>query len=364
VETSTSELGTVVTEKMVNDLPLNGRNFTQLLELTPGVSPISVAQNSGGWTAAPIGNFTFPSVNGQTNRSNLFMLDGINNQGSFESTYAIAPQLDDIQEFKVQSHNDEAQFGGALGAVVNVATKGGTNSFHGDAFDYLRNNVLDTRGFFLPSSQPKQAYEQNQFGGTIAAPIVIPHLYNGRDKTFFYASYEGFRDHVAESNLYRVPTAAELSGDLSDFTDSHGNLIQIYNPLSTRPDPNHPGYSLLDPFPNNQIPKNLINPQMLAYAALFPAPVNTGFTAYNGLDTSPYILREDTASIRFDEQLSSRDSIFVRYTGTTQPIHSSGGFDGYVAAQYNHGYNGAVSYSHTFSGSRNGLGLWAQQHGI
>jgi len=122
VQTSTSELGTVVTQNMVNDLPLNGRNFTQLLTLTPGVSPISVAQNNGGWTAQPLGSFSFPSVNGQTNRSNLFMLDGINNQGSFESTYAIAPQIDDIQEFKVQSHNDEAQFGGALGAVVNVAT--------------------------------------------------------------------------------------------------------------------------------------------------------------------------------------------------------------------------------------------------
>src|SRR5579863_1283336 len=185
VETSTSELGTVVTQTMVNDLPLNGRNFTQLLELTPGVSPISVAQNSGGWTAQPLGAFTFPSVNGQTNRSNLFMLDGINNQGSFESTYAIAPQIDDIQEFKVQSHNDEAQFGGALGAVVNVVTKGGTNSFHGDGFEFLRNNALDARNFFTPPTQSVTPYKQNQFGGTIAGPVIIPHVYNGRDKTFF-----------------------------------------------------------------------------------------------------------------------------------------------------------------------------------
>ena len=352
IETSTAELGTVVNQKMVNDLPLNGRNFTQLLELTPGVSPISVAQNSGGWTAQPLGSFTFPSVNGQTNRSNLFMLDGINNQGSFESTYAIAPQIDDIQEFKVQSHNDEAQFGGALGAVVNVVTKGGTNTFHGDGFEFLRNNVLDARGFFIPPTQKLTPYKQNQFGGTIGGPVVIPHLYDGHNKTFFYATYERFRLHAGASGLYRVPTAAELGGDLSDFVDNSGKLIQIYNPFSTRPDPNHTGFSLLDPFPNNQIPKTLINSNMLAYAAtLFPKPIDTGKPEFNGLDTTPFIQLQNEASLRFDRQVSAKDTMFVRYTGMTQPQHYSGGFGGYVGAVYFHGYNAAVSWIHTFAGS-------------
>ena len=352
IETSTAELGTVVDQKMVNDLPLNGRNFTQLLELTPGVSPVSVAQNSGGWTAQPLGAFTFPSVNGQTNRSNLFMLDGINNQGSFESTYAIAPQIDDIQEFKVQSHNDEAQFGGALGAIVNVVTKGGTNAFHGDGFEFLRNNVLDARGFFIPPAQKLTPYRQNQFGGTIGGPVMIPRLYDGRNKTFFYASYEGFRLHQAASNLYRVPTAAELGGDLSDFKDNSGNLIQIYNPFSTRPDPNHPGYSLLDPFPGNHIDPNLINPGMLAYATtLFPKPINTGNPNFNGLDTTPFIQLQDEASLRFDRQMSAKDTMFIRYTGVTQPQHYSGGFGGFVGAVYFHGYNTAISWVHTFAGS-------------
>lgn len=352
IETSTAELGSVVTQKMVDGLPLDGRNFTELLQLTPGASPISVAQNSGGgYSVPPVGAFTFPSINGQTNRSNLFLMDGINNQGSFGSTYNVAPQVDDIQEFKVQSHNDEAQFGGALGGIVNVVTKGGTNALHGDAFEFLRNRVLDARGFFLPPAQPKQAFVQNQFGGTVAGPVVIPRIYNGKDRTFFYASYEGFRDHIAESTLYRVPTPAELSGNLSDFTDSNGNLIQIYNPFSTRPDPAHPGYSLLDPFPNNRIPSDLISPNMVAYAALFPAPVNTGFPQYNGLDTSPYIVRQDQASIRFDEQFSTRDSIFARYTGVTQPDGGSGGFGGYHSNLYAHGYNVALTYTHTFQGN-------------
>src|SRR5436190_4711645 len=119
IESSTSELGAVVTEKQVVDLPLNGRNFTQLLSLTPGVAPISVSQNSGGFGNVASGTqFSFPSINGQTNRSNFFLTDGLNNQGAFSSTYAVPPIIDAIGEFKVNSHNDLAEFGGVLGGVI------------------------------------------------------------------------------------------------------------------------------------------------------------------------------------------------------------------------------------------------------
>ena len=129
VETTSAELGVAIVKAEVNDLPLNGRNFTQLLTLTPGVSSINVSQNAatgGGVWSNPIGTFSYPSVNGQSNRSNLFLLDGVNNQGSFGSTYAVAPIVDEVQEFKVQSHNDDASFGGVLGGIVNVVTKSGT----------------------------------------------------------------------------------------------------------------------------------------------------------------------------------------------------------------------------------------------
>ncbi len=131
IESSTSELGTVIGDQEVVDLPLNGRNFTQLITLTPGVSPASVAQNSGGFGTNPVGSFSFPSINGQINRSNVFTLDGINNVGSHVNTYAVAPIVDAIQEFKVQSHNDQAEFGGGVGGVINVVTKSGTNELHG-----------------------------------------------------------------------------------------------------------------------------------------------------------------------------------------------------------------------------------------
>jgi Carboxypeptidase regulatory-like domain/TonB-dependent Receptor Plug Domain len=181
LEASTAEIGTVINTADVNDLPLNGRNFTELLTLTPGVSPVSVAQNNTGggqWAGNAIGTFTFPSVNGQTNRSNLFYLDGINDEGSFISSYATPPIVDQIQEFKVQSHNDLAEYGQTLGGIVNVATKSGTNQFHGDAWEFLRNNAFDARNPFLATVPP---FKQNQFGGTLGGPVILPG-YNGKTK--------------------------------------------------------------------------------------------------------------------------------------------------------------------------------------
>ena len=220
---------------------------------------------------APIGSFTFPAVNGARNRSNFFMLDGINNQGGFLSTYAVPPIVDSIQEFKVQSHNDEAQFGQAEGGIVNVVTKSGTNSFHGSAWEFLRNDKLDARNFFVSEVTPLR---WNQFGGSIGGPVILPH-YNGRNKTFFFAAYEGFREHSPAETLGLVPTPQEIAGDLSDIPG------QIYNSYSTRPDPNLPGQYLRDPFmcdaagnalptnasgvqqpgtPCNKIPSSLLDP--------------------------------------------------------------------------------------------------------
>src|SRR5215469_3314180 len=226
LETSTSELGVAVVRKQVNDLPLNGRNFTQLLNLTPGVSTVNVSQNSatsGGIWSNPVGTFSYPSVNGQSNRSNLFLLDGVNNEGSFGSTYAIPPIVDNIQEFKVQSHNDDASFGGVVGGVVNVVTKSGTAQFHGSGWEFIRNKDLDALNPLIkPNQQPQ--FQQNQFGATFGGPLPIPGEHPRR--TFFFLSYEGYRNHTAASNRYITPTATQLAGDLTGITG------QIYNPFT------------------------------------------------------------------------------------------------------------------------------------
>jgi hypothetical protein len=180
VDSPTSELGTVIATKPANDLPLNGRNFTQMLTLTLGVSPISAGQNSAGgsgWGGLAVGTFTFPSVNGQRNRSNMFVLDGSNDL-AFLGSYNYSPIIDDIQEFKVQSHNDLAGIGGVVGGIVNVVSKAGTNMFHGSVWEFLRNEQVDARNFFLPTRNPLR---QNKFGVTAGGPVLLPHPHNGRN---------------------------------------------------------------------------------------------------------------------------------------------------------------------------------------
>src|SRR5579864_8616250 len=362
LETSTAELGVAVVKEQVNDLPLNGRNFTQILNLTPGVSTVNVSQNSttsGGIWSNPIGTFSYPSVNGQSNRSNLFLLDGVNNEGSFGSTYAIAPIVDDIQEFKVQTHNDDASFGGVMGGVINVVTKSGTSQFHGSGWEFIRNKALDANIVYplLPASQQSLAtnqprFQQNQFGATFGGPLPIPG--ERTKKTFFFLSYEGFRLHSAASNQYITPTATQLTGDLT------GIAGQIYNPYSGQPfmcDPSTgaalpaPGNVQGSGTPCNKIPSTMIDPNMVTYAEkIFPAPNVTGNSNFNGIDTTKTVTRQDEGSGRLDHQFSQKDTVWARYSSFRQPVTGSGGFVGILHNQVTDGYNIAVHYTHLFSG--------------
>ncbi len=311
LDVSTADLGTVIATKQVNDLPLNGRNFTQLLSLTPGVAPVSVAQNAMGGRAGGFGApisfgsaFIFPAVNGQTNRSNFFLTDGLNNFGSFQSTYSVPPIVDAIQEFKVVSHTDSAQFGSVLGGVVNVVTKSGTNEYHGTAWEYVRNNAFDARPAFLAPQYPAPVFRQNQFGASFGGPVWLPKLYNGKNKTFFYFAYQGLRYTQDSTNHLLVPTDAQLSGDLSGFSS------QIYNPFTTRPDPNKPGQYIRDPFPGNRIPSNLIDPRLVAWAkAIFPAAgAYDPSTNSNAIDTTPNHQTQNEYNVRIDQNFGQKST--------------------------------------------------------
>ncbi len=368
LETSTSELGVAIVRQEVNNLPLNGRNFTQLLDLTPGVSTINVSQNGslGGVWSNPVGSFSYPSINGQTNRSDFFLLDGVNNQGSFGSTYAVAPILDDVQEFKVQSHNDDASFGGALGGIINVVTKSGSQEYHGSAWEFYRGAGSDALPTFHQPGTPYQ-FTQNQFGGAGGGPVVIPGHRSSAPKTFFYTAYEGYRYTQSASATYITPNvASELGGDLS----SVGN--QIYNPYSVVPDGASPSGFTNSPFlctggapspllpnktqasgtPCNMIPAALIDQNMVTYAqTIFPAPNLTGNPNFNGVDTTPSDVRQDTGTLRIDHQFTERDNLWARYVGFWQPVTDSGGFVGLPHSQKTDGFNLAVGYSHAFSSS-------------
>ena len=351
LDVSTADLGTVIATKQVNDLPLNGRNFTQLLSLTPGVAPVSVAQNAMGGRAGGFGApisvgsaFIFPAVNGQTNRSNFFLTDGLNNFGSFQSTYSVPPIVDAIQEFKVVSHADSAQFGSVLGGVINVVTKSGTNEYHGTAWEYVRNTAFDARNTFLKKVTP---FRQNQFGASFGGPVWIPKVYHGKNKTFFYFAYQGFRYTQNNDSLLKVPTAAQLAGDESSFP------TQIYNPFSTRPDPANPGKFIRDPFPGNRIPSNLIDPRMVAFiqAVLPPAGPILDSSGDNAIDPTPNHQTQNEYNVRIDQNFGQKNTVFFRYSAINSLLTTSGGLPGLVKHGSIPGRNWGASYVHTFNSS-------------
>jgi hypothetical protein len=344
LDVASADLGTVIATKQVNDLPLNGRNFTQLLSLTPGVAPVSVAQNSMGGRAGGFGApisvgsaFIFPAVNGQTNRSNFFLTDGLNNFGTFQSTYSVPPIVDAIQEFKVVSHPDSAEFGSVLGGVINVVTKSGTNDYHGTAWEYVRNTAFDARNTFLTKVTP---FRQNQFGASFGGPVWIPKLYHGKNKTFFYFAYQGFRYTQDNDKLLKVPTAAQLAGDESSFP------TQIYNPFSTRPDPANPGHYIRDPFPGNQIPSNLIDPRMVAFAqgVLPVGGLALDSSGDNAVDTTPNHQTQNEYNVRIDQNFGTKNTVFFRYSATNSLLTTSGGLPGLVKNGSIPGRNWGASY--------------------
>lgn len=323
IQTATSELGTVVGQKVTHDLPLNGRNFSQLLSLVPGITTVSTMQTQtigAGWDTNTLGlptsTFVVPSISGQYNRSNQYLLDGVNNTEFNDGNWVIPPIVDAIQEFKVQFHNDKAEYGSVLGGVVNVITKSGTNSLHGSAYEFVRNNAFDARNPFTDEFRSSPAtFRQNQFGGTVGGPIVIPKLYNGRNRTFFFFGFEGNHYTQATESRAYVPTAAELQGNFEN-TVGHPN---IYDPATTRPDPNHPGEFIRDQFQYNGllnvIPPDRIDPKVQGFIQkYFDTPNLTGDPVHNILYPFPLTIVENQYNGRVDEQLGNKDTLFFRWS--------------------------------------------------
>jgi len=344
VQAATAELGAAVTQKNVVELPLNGRNFTQLLWMAPGAAPVSSGQGKGGGYAGPIGTFVQPSVNGQINRSNLYLLDGILNQESFMATYAVPPILDSVQEFKVQSHNDQAEFGQILGGTVNVVTKSGTNELHGSLWEFIRNDAFDARNFFLAKVTP---FKQHQFGVQVGGPVSIPKIYSGKNRTFFSAGYEGYRYRSPVSTLYRIPTAANLTGDFSDETR------QLYDPYTTRIDPANANAYIRTPFSGNKIPASMLDNNILNYvkATVPSTPISTGVANRNMMDPTPLIWGQDAYNGKIDHNIGQNNFFWFRVSGSLQNRDSSSGRQTIYQNASWRTRNIGVSYVHTFGPS-------------
>jgi hypothetical protein len=346
VESSTSELGTVVNTQEVNNLPLNGRNFTELLTITPGVANVNRDQSGtgagaggGGFVGAAVGVAAFPAIDGARVRSNTYLLDGINDLNTFLTTYNFAPIIDDIQEFKTQNHNDEAEYGGVMGGIVSVVSKSGTNQYHGELWEFLRNSDMDARGFFNAALAPLR---QNQFGAGFGGPISIPKVYNGKNRTFFYAAYEGSRVNTANEGGTLGPTTAERGGDFSALLATGAVL---YDPNSTTYNAATNTYSRT-PIPNNVIPSTEINPVSQLYQSLVPQ-AGALINGSNIYLANANILSNDTGQIRADQYIGNHDQLMFRYSQYEEGWRDPNGVIGHNNDDI-YGHNWTIHETHTF----------------
>jgi hypothetical protein len=276
-------LSTVIENRQVTGLPLDGRNFFELTLLVPGAVP--AAQGSA---SSFRGDLAF-SVNGAREDANNFLLDGVYNVDPKLNTFGVRPPVDAIREFEMQTSTYDASFGRNAGAQVNVVLKSGSNQFHGSVYEFFRNGALDARNFFAPADQPAPKYQRNQFGFSLGGPIR-------RDRTFFFADYEGTRANEGITRIANVPTLLERAGDFSQ---------------SLLPPPIDPLTGL--PFLGNRIPDARVNPTGRAIAALYPAP-NRAVPFENFVSSPTLRDRNDSFDVRIDHAISENSDLAFRYS--------------------------------------------------
>lgn len=283
VDTNSITLKNVVDQQRIENLPLNGRNPTQLMQLIAGVQADLLNANVTSGTTYP--GVTPVSVNGGRANTTNYILDGAQNNDHYSNAPNPMPDPDALQEFSVQTNTFSAEFGRNVGGIVNAVTKSGTNSIHGSAFEYLRNNDLNAANFFAPlkadGTKQDDGLKRNQFGATFGGPVWIPKIYKGKDRTFFFFSYQGTRTRQAPSKVEQlVPTAQQRTGNFSALGHT------IYDPFNN-------GL----PFANNQIPPSEINPVSAAVLQSYiPAPASGNTISYalpNNLDDDQYLIRID-----------------------------------------------------------------------
>ena len=306
-----AELSDVIENRQVVQVPLNGRNFLALAQLSDGVVlPPGGTRGDALQQAGPL-----PNVGGQRSGHNIYLLDGFKVTDELFNNLVINPSVDSIQEFKIQKAQYPAEFGGKASALINVATRTGTNAFHANVFDFGRHNRFDARNYFAPKDRPVPPLRQNQFGGTIGGPLK-------RNSTFFFGSYEGQRIHRSLTRTFSVPTAAARAGDFGSF----------------------------------RIPESQIDPIAAAFLQHVPLP-NTPGESQNLTATELQINNVDQVSVRIDQRLGSADQLFGRFSTFDakdhQPFGTSGlqetlvpGFGRDVTTKAR---NIGISHTHVFS---------------
>jgi Carboxypeptidase regulatory-like domain len=366
VQTSDATLGQVITSQQVNDLPLNGRDFVQLATLTPGVtqetSPTSFFNGGPSSEVSARGSYSL-SVGGSRASSTDWLLDGNDNNELTAGGISILPSIDAIQEFKVLTYNYSAEWGTRAGPTVLVTTKNGTDQVHGTLFEFLRNTSLDARSFFATSTEK---FNLNQFGFSAGGPIR-------KDKAFFFVDFEQKDQRHGIPYTGLVPTSAMRTGDFThdafgnlstatlinpNATQANGNSVRFQCDGSGNPLPAAADGSQATGTPCNKIPQSLINPIGQKLMNLYPLPnANNAALGYNYVNEPVRKLNEGKFDIRLDENLTSKDSLFARFSYDQATSYVPGGSPGFAEQSpfasnqgiLNHGRNVAVSETHVFS---------------
>ena len=284
LQTDASTLSSLVTEKAVQDLPIVGRNFINVVSMVPGATPTS---GERGGNVDDRRQTASVSINGGAGGENNHQIDGMDNNERFIGTIGVKPSMDAVQEIRVQTNLYSAESGRTGGGVIGLITKSGTNEFHGSVYEYYRNARFDERDFF---ANRDPVNNQHQFGGTLGGPIV-------RNRTFFFADYERVNATTGQVNNITLPTVKMRMGDFSEISG------QIFDPFTS------PRVA----FPGNQIPANRINPIALRYLALLPGPTTSGL-ANNYQSTTTFTERTNTADVRIDHRINASNTIWGRWS--------------------------------------------------
>lgn len=345
IERVSSSLGYVTGAKQIIELP-TGRSPYSMLTLSPGVIAVG---NAG----------TGPIVNGGRSNTSAILFDGQDTRNNSTLDNAYTPPQEAVAEVRYITNSFSAEYGRSAGGVVVAAGRSGSNQWHGSAYDYLRNDKLNANSWANNRNNVARGRQRrNDYGFSLSGPVILPKLYNGRNRTFFFFNWDESNDHGVQTPTANVPTALQRSGDFSQTLTSAGALIRIYDPLTTAADPTQSSGFGRQLFPGNVLPANRVDPIMKKVLAYYPDPTlpNSPTVNVNWSQNFSQIVRTSRWYMRGDHNISDRNKLFVRYGYDTTPRTSpftniafpGEGTNG-GGNQNSVGYTVGVSDTHTFS---------------
>ncbi len=324
-------------------MELPGRNIQTLMGLSAGIANLSLpGYTDNGLTPLQPGRGALAqnlNISGYRQTGNNYLLDGISNTDGHINAFVTAPSAESLQEFRVQTSTSSAAFGQGTGGTVNLVTRSGTNQLHGELYDYIRNDALNARPYNFNSELgvlPKPPLKEHQFGVSLGGPVWLPALYHGRDRTFFFAHYEGLEARSRNQGLATVPTEKARRGDLSDYG------VTIYDPLTLKD-------GFRTPFPGNVIPANRLDPVSLKMLAFTPAPILPDQIINNLPTVRPSRKHNNQGNVRLDHQTSPRDLFYGTYHFSEEKSNTDGNYGPLTGTTTKvRAQNFALNYTHIF----------------